>query len=326
MAFLDNSGDIILDAVLTDTGRMRLAKGDGSFRVAKFALGDDEIDYSLYNKQNLSGTAYFDLEILQTPILEAFSNNGASMKSKLISISRNNLLYLPVIKLDDITQGSKLSLATSLVNNGYILAADLDTENYINNGTGSTFNGANLKTQGTIFGSGLTTAGSSFIKVDQGQDTTELPASQVIDADLKETQYLIEIDNRFASIVSTDRTQNPSPSYIDDDNIATYYFSIGTDTKFGADITIPTNLTAVGNQVIKGPKGTYLQFSLKTQAELTTSDYLFNLLGKNLTTGAGGFSSPASVVRGILTNIRITGVTTGSKIDIPLMIIKLISP
>ena len=39
MAFLDNSGDIILDAVLTDTGRMRLAKGDGSFRIAKFALG-----------------------------------------------------------------------------------------------------------------------------------------------------------------------------------------------------------------------------------------------------------------------------------------------
>ncbi len=31
MAFLDNSGDIILDAVLTDTGRYRLAKGDGSF-------------------------------------------------------------------------------------------------------------------------------------------------------------------------------------------------------------------------------------------------------------------------------------------------------
>ena len=53
MAFLDNSGDIILDAVLTDTGRMRLAKGDGSFRIAKFALGDDEIDYALYNKNTI---------------------------------------------------------------------------------------------------------------------------------------------------------------------------------------------------------------------------------------------------------------------------------
>ena len=38
MAFLDNSGDIVLDAVLTDTGRMRLARGDGSFKITKFAL------------------------------------------------------------------------------------------------------------------------------------------------------------------------------------------------------------------------------------------------------------------------------------------------
>jgi len=45
MAFLDNSGDIILDAVLTDTGRFRLAKGDGTFKITKFAFADDEVDY-----------------------------------------------------------------------------------------------------------------------------------------------------------------------------------------------------------------------------------------------------------------------------------------
>jgi len=71
MAFLDNSGDIILDAVLTDTGRFRLAKGDGSFKIVKFALGDEEINYGSYNKNHPSGSAYYDLEVLQTPILEA---------------------------------------------------------------------------------------------------------------------------------------------------------------------------------------------------------------------------------------------------------------
>ena len=35
---VDASGDIILDAVLTDTGRKRLAKGDGSFRIVKLSL------------------------------------------------------------------------------------------------------------------------------------------------------------------------------------------------------------------------------------------------------------------------------------------------
>jgi len=48
MGFLDNSGDIILDAVLTDVGRKRMAQGN--FKITKFAIGDDEIDYGLYNK------------------------------------------------------------------------------------------------------------------------------------------------------------------------------------------------------------------------------------------------------------------------------------
>ena len=39
MAFLDNSGDIILDAVLTEVGRKKLTSGAG-IRIAKLALGD----------------------------------------------------------------------------------------------------------------------------------------------------------------------------------------------------------------------------------------------------------------------------------------------
>tara|TARA_R110000824_G_scaffold24280_14_gene85748 strand:+ start:1328 stop:2506 length:1179 start_codon:yes stop_codon:yes gene_type:complete len=100
MAFLDNSGDIILDAVLTDTGRLRLAQGDGSFKISKFALGDDEINYGLYNKDHASGSAYFDLEVLQTPVLEAFTNNTSNLKTKLVSIPRTNLLYMPILKLN----------------------------------------------------------------------------------------------------------------------------------------------------------------------------------------------------------------------------------
>ena len=101
MAFLDNSGDIILDAVLTDTGRMRLGRGDGSFKIVKYSFGDDEIDYTTFNSSHASGSAYYDLEILQTPVLEAFTNNTATMKSKLITVSNNNLLYLPILKLNE---------------------------------------------------------------------------------------------------------------------------------------------------------------------------------------------------------------------------------
>ena len=93
MAFLDNSGDIILDAVLTDLGRERLARG--SFSIAKFALGDEEINYALYNGQHPSGSTFNDLDILATPILEAFTSDQSIMKSRLMTLSRDNILYLP---------------------------------------------------------------------------------------------------------------------------------------------------------------------------------------------------------------------------------------
>ena len=133
MAFLDNSGDIILDAVLTDTGRKRLAAGDGSFKIAKFALGDDEIDYGLYDRNHSSGSAYYDLNILQTPVLEAFTNNTSVLNSKLITYNQNDLLYLPVIKLNTVTR-VPVNQAVAFTGSGrpvggYVVTADVDTEN-----------------------------------------------------------------------------------------------------------------------------------------------------------------------------------------------------
>ena len=54
MAFLDNSGGIILDAVLTEKGRKLMATG-GGISISKFALGDDEINYGLFDKGHASG-------------------------------------------------------------------------------------------------------------------------------------------------------------------------------------------------------------------------------------------------------------------------------
>ena len=99
MAFLDNSGDIILDAVLTDLGRKRMA--EGNFRITQFALGDDEIDYSLYNKSHPSGSAYYDLEILQTPIFEAFTRENSNINYGLLTFDGNtDLFYLPKMVLN----------------------------------------------------------------------------------------------------------------------------------------------------------------------------------------------------------------------------------
>ena len=111
MAFLDNSGDIILDAVLTDLGRKRLA--EGNFRITQFAFGDDEIDYALYDKNHPSGSAYYDLEILQTPVFESFTRTNANINYGLASFNGNpNLLYLPSMVLNEKTAGGTNNVQT----------------------------------------------------------------------------------------------------------------------------------------------------------------------------------------------------------------------
>ena len=51
MGFLANdTNNIILDAVLTNEGRKRLAANNGSFQVTHFVFGDDEVDYKIIQK------------------------------------------------------------------------------------------------------------------------------------------------------------------------------------------------------------------------------------------------------------------------------------
>jgi len=123
MAFLDNSGDIILDAVLTDDGRRKMA--DGSFKISKFALSDEEINYALYNYNHPSGSAYYDLEILQTPILEAVTNT--TLITGLLSLTNLNILYMP-----DLLQNQKLTVAVKRKNNTVYVATNSETYQKVN--------------------------------------------------------------------------------------------------------------------------------------------------------------------------------------------------
>lgn len=301
MGFLDNAGSILLDAVLTDTGRMRLAKGDGTFRIAKFALGDDEINYELYNKNHANGSAYFDLEILQTPVFEAFTNNTASMKSKLISIARNNLLYLPVLKLQNESGADERPDPTL---NTHLVAVDEDTETTVG-----------LNSTGVL--AGVSTSEGKSIQVDQGLDTSEIPNTFTIDSDLYETQYIVEIDNRLGQIVTTQGNLT-RVSFIDDDNIASYYYSQGTDTQLISAIGQGQNTSSP----VAGPRGSRLRFKIKASMELTTSDFLFNQLGGTFDFTPDGSASPISGLKYIDSTVRVTGATTGYRLDIPVRFIK----
>ena len=88
MGYLNNQV-ITVDAILTTKGRELLAKGDGSFNITQFALADDEIDYTLYNPSNPSGSAYYGEAIENMPLLEAFPDETQMMKYKLVTLPRD---------------------------------------------------------------------------------------------------------------------------------------------------------------------------------------------------------------------------------------------
>lgn len=85
MAYLKNDDNkIVIDAILTKYGKEKLAKS-GSLGITKFAVADDEVDYSLYNVNNPQGTDYFNSAIINMPLLEALVDPNISMKYKLFT-------------------------------------------------------------------------------------------------------------------------------------------------------------------------------------------------------------------------------------------------
>lgn len=84
MAYLDQSV-ILVDAILTRKGREVLSSGTGNFAVTKFALGDDEIDYSLWAPNHTLGANYYGEAIENLPILEASPDESIALRSKLVT-------------------------------------------------------------------------------------------------------------------------------------------------------------------------------------------------------------------------------------------------
>lgn len=88
--------EITVDAILTKKGRELLARGQDAFRVAKFAVADDEIDYGLYDTAHPLGTAYYGNAIERLPIIEASPDETQNLRYKLVSLPRRTS-SIPII-------------------------------------------------------------------------------------------------------------------------------------------------------------------------------------------------------------------------------------
>lgn len=139
MGFQDNSGEIFIDSVLTDLGREKLARNDGSFAIVRFRLGDDEIDYRFWNE--LTGSDSKDRKILDSPVFEAFTNEVVALRYPLVTIRNARLQYLPVMvakpssvtlkeQTDSVGGGVDVTVSQEIARSQTILPAEIIDVNY----------------------------------------------------------------------------------------------------------------------------------------------------------------------------------------------------
>tara|TARA_Y100000114_G_C11762192_1_gene330437 strand:- start:1068 stop:2117 length:1050 start_codon:yes stop_codon:yes gene_type:complete len=347
MAFLDNSGDIILDAVLTDAGRQRLSRG--SFKITKFALGDEEINYETFNGTHPSGSAFYDLVTLQTPILEAFTNNTSMMKSRLMTITRNNILYLPIFKLNNRVDNEN---ATRDPQGDYILLADLNTQKDPANNPAEIAELARGVLRGHIGGTTPSNDVTNHIAVDQGIDSEEggISFKTEMPNDLVETAFILRADHRLLHLHNISNNQASTEpltnQFIDDDGIAHYYVALGdgSSTVEGAptpgggagafgdarrrrdgEIFSNPDLPDDINEAFRGPLGSILRIYPRASLHVEQSSVLFDEIGTTVTSGNDlAISNDVTLqsYKYIDTLINVVGVTTGYSIDIPIRIVK----
>ena len=163
MAYLDNS-EITVDAILTKKGREKLASGEG-LNITKFALGDDEIDYTLYEPAHPKGSAYYDAAIRAIPVTEASPDETQVLKYRLVTLPKGTTKIpkvefgVPAISVNQRSGQVSLTPTTSPSGNGQ---------------AGYTIVLAN-KNAGSIVGSGIA-AGTGTIPVFLGDEITTTAA------------------------------------------------------------------------------------------------------------------------------------------------------
>lgn len=181
MGYLNNT-IVTVDAILTTTGRQLMAQNNGTFRITQFALADDEIDYTLYNPNHPSGSAYYGEAIDNMPLLEAFPQETQTMKYKLVTLPRGTakLPILAIPPLVSLKQGESLAITPQTLN--YLGGNTVETSGYTamigDVRTMQTFEGVGINTPAVTALNTTTTLGTSVSKTVVGA-TINLRATTV---------------------------------------------------------------------------------------------------------------------------------------------------
>jgi len=212
MGYLNNQV-VTIDAILTTKGRELMARNDGSFRITQFGLADDEIDYTLYNPNHPSGSAYYGQAIEGMPLLEAFPDETQIMKYMLTTLPRGTSKMPTVSTVPSITlaQGASQIITPQTLN--YL------GNNSVFETTGYNFTIADVRTMNTFEGVGI-------------NNTTALITNQTLGTDVSRTVIGTSLNLRSTTV---------NTLFGSNSTLQTTLIITGRDS--GARVTIPITIT-----------------------------------------------------------------------------------
>jgi hypothetical protein len=327
MAFQNNSGTIIIDAVLTDLGRKKMTQG--RFKVSHFGLGDDEIDYSLGDINN----GNYEL-LVNPPILEAFGGQNANIHHGLLDLPRNDVLLLPVL-----TENSRLEGAVKKRSDRFHLSVNRETTNKLKSDIGfpRILQNESLTTNVIVVESGIQQDSNNSI--DRTKNAQE---RYLLNLGLMDKYMFVYCDSRFVDHILI----NQPDAYYKNDAKNNFYTNMKplvkvVKTSIGGLIENyeTYNCTAMNNEIyniagsngndypglsaIKGPRGTALALNFKLVDRLVNSaasqsDDRFAVFG-TLNEAVFGGSNKYDYID---TNVMIEGASSGRQLQLPIRIIR----
>jgi hypothetical protein len=271
---------------------------------------DDEIDYSLYNANHPSGSAYYDLEILQSPVMEAATKQASSIKYGLLSITRTDLVYMPVLELNQ-----KSGIDSVIKHNNIILLA-ANKATYTTLAQDANIGASKVLEPNTLTPSAKVIVESGITSADR-QPTRENRDNMLVSTNLVDLQFDVRFDSRFMSgLISVQPRQDQSFANNTDGSRRITLTAFARKSAVSATQFMDNYVTAMGM--------TAMSFAPSTEinAQGTASPSYYSLYGSTGVVGTSlGFASTNSFDY-IDTTVYVQGLTTGASIQLPIRIVR----
>jgi hypothetical protein len=352
MAFLKSSDSIIIKAVLTDEGRKLLSRGQ--FKISKFTLGDDEIDYELIDPDKMNTSSGYLPAIHKIKLLEAYGDEQKNIQfglnsfdSGILYLTPNekkenpkhaHVMYLPFLKTNNIL-GVSPTITGSL---SYLSCNDETTEklNKIDNFKFMT--NTDLNSTKLVVESGL----SGVDQVERTSATHKNKEHFILKKFLLDSEYFVYVDDRFIRNVVGLAPNSKFENYKSGDTIIRFLASdkeasaISIESEFDGYATyllrtIPNNMydwetsedspSSRLHSVHENARGSVLAFNPLLVDEMRTNtssntDFRFTKFG--ITDKIIFSELPTTKFDYIDTTIYVIGSTTNTRVMIPLRIIR----